>query len=125
MNMSTFQSQGMTPEVTGEYGAYPDSSTVDRQHFAEQAPRVSRRPARQGLQALSLFAIGIPLFLLQSNYGTHPQCPYRHDSATCFADWHDHDRTHESNLTDAARQSPDRIHCLGSDLRTFQRVERW
>ncbi len=50
MNISAFQGQGMMPEVTGEYGAYPDSSTVDVvTTSAEQRPRVIRQSAREKL----------------------------------------------------------------------------
>ena len=50
MNMSGFQSQGMMPEVIGEYRAYPDSSTVDViSTSAEQRPRVVRQSSRERL----------------------------------------------------------------------------
>ena len=48
MNMSTFQGQGMTPTATGEYAAYPDSSSVDLvSTSSEQRPRAVRRPASE------------------------------------------------------------------------------
>ena len=49
MNMSTFQGQGMMPEVTGEYGACPDSSTVVVTTPEEQRPRVVRWSGRDKL----------------------------------------------------------------------------
>ena len=46
MNMSTFQDQGMLPTATGEYAAYPDSSTVDLVSTSpERRPRAVRPPA--------------------------------------------------------------------------------
>src|ERR1035438_5923143 len=48
--MSTFQGQGMMPEVTGEYGAYPDSSTVDvARPSTGQRPRMVRESSREKL----------------------------------------------------------------------------
>ncbi len=41
-----YQGQGMTPTATGEYPAYPDSSTIDLDSTsAEQRPRAFRAPA--------------------------------------------------------------------------------
>lgn len=48
MNMSSFQSYGMTPTATGEPAAYPDLSTVDLVSSSpEQRSRAVRRPASE------------------------------------------------------------------------------
>ena len=46
MSMFMYQGQGMTPAATGEYPAYPDSSTIDLgSTSAEQRPQAFRAPA--------------------------------------------------------------------------------
>jgi O-antigen ligase len=77
VNMSGFQSQGMMPEVSGEYGAYPDSSTVDVVTKAdEQRPRVVRQSAREKLYKPFHYLLLLYLFMYCSRI---PELvPYAH-----------------------------------------------
>ena len=126
MNMSGFQSQGMMPEVTGEYGAYPDSSTVDVVATAdEQRPRVVRQSAREKLYKPFHYLLLLYLFMYCSRI---PELvPYAHIGMILqpilLIGMIMTGRV-KAILADATRQAPNRIYCLDNDLRTFQRVER-
>ena len=98
--MSTFQGQGMMPTATDEYAAYPDSSTVDLvSTSSKQRPRKVRQSSSANLYKPFHYLLLIYLFFYCSRIAELiPYAPYRHGSATYFADWHDHDRRVKSIL---------------------------
>jgi O-antigen ligase len=75
--MSTFQGQGMMPEVTGEYGAYPDSSTVDVARASTgQRPRMVRESSREKLYKPFHYLLLVYLFFYCSRIAE--LVPYLH-----------------------------------------------
>jgi O-antigen ligase len=75
--MFTFQGQGMTPTASGEYTAYPDSSTVDLvSTSSEPRPRAVRHPASAELYKPFHYLLLVYLFLYCSRI---PELfPYAH-----------------------------------------------